>query len=217
MSETQIYKWWWDQTRKRMKKLKNAKSSNVLTTDTKNSQQAAFETSDRDMSKSGEEAIENHNKKIESRLQPISDQPEIATTANHFYSKICESESAAKPFDGLYLNRQQTSELLAASQNFFVPAIDEFGGYSSRLRIPEAMANVEKDNLVKDLKNKSKGLLAKNNEIYEKKPAQQLLIEDHEDSNNAGANVNLCELLGIDVEKIALSIVEKDLASKLEN
>jgi len=23
MSETQIYKWWWDQTRKRMKKLKN--------------------------------------------------------------------------------------------------------------------------------------------------------------------------------------------------
>lgn len=123
------------------------------------------------MSKSGEEAIENPNKKIESRLQPISDQPEIATTANHFYSKIYESESAAKPFDGLYLNRQQTSELLAASQNFFVPAIDEFGGYSSRLRIPEAMANVEKDNLVKDLKNKSKGLLAKNNEIYEKKPA----------------------------------------------
>ena len=24
MSETQIYKWWWDQTRKRMKKLKKA-------------------------------------------------------------------------------------------------------------------------------------------------------------------------------------------------
>ena len=24
MSETQIYKWWWDQTRKRMKKLRNA-------------------------------------------------------------------------------------------------------------------------------------------------------------------------------------------------
>lgn len=213
MSETQIYKWWWDQTRKRMKKLKNAKSSNILAADNKNSQQAAFETSDRDMSKSGEEAIENHNRKIES-LQPISDQPEMmSTTANYFYSKICEPESAAKPFGGLSLKRQQTSELLAASQNFFVPAIDEFGGYSSRLRIPEAMANVEKENLIKDLKNKSKGLLAKNNEIYEK-PA--LLIEDHEDSN-AGANVNLCELLGIDVEKIALSIVEKDLASKLDH
>lgn len=199
-----------------MKKLKNAKGSNIVAADNKNSQGAAFETSDRDMSKSGEEAIENHNKKIGS-LQPISDQAELTTTANHFYSKICEPESAVKPFGGLSLKRQQTSELLAASQNFFVPAIDEFGGYSSRLRIPEAMAKVEKDNLTKDLKNKSKGLLAKNNEIYEKKPAQQLLIEDHEDSNNAGANVNLCELLGIDVEKIALSIVEKDLASKHEN
>lgn len=26
MSETQIYKWWWDQTRKRMRKLKNSTS-----------------------------------------------------------------------------------------------------------------------------------------------------------------------------------------------
>ena len=30
MSETQIYKWWWDQTRKRMKKLKKATSTKLL-------------------------------------------------------------------------------------------------------------------------------------------------------------------------------------------
>ena len=28
MSETQIYKWWWDQTRKRIKKLKNFAATN---------------------------------------------------------------------------------------------------------------------------------------------------------------------------------------------
>jgi hypothetical protein len=28
MSETQIYKWWWDQTRKRMKKLKSFAAAN---------------------------------------------------------------------------------------------------------------------------------------------------------------------------------------------
>ena len=27
MSETQIYKWWWDQTRKRVKKIKNEKKT----------------------------------------------------------------------------------------------------------------------------------------------------------------------------------------------
>ena len=30
MSETQIYKWWWDQTRKRMKKLKKATGTKLL-------------------------------------------------------------------------------------------------------------------------------------------------------------------------------------------
>jgi len=29
MSETQIYKWWWDQTRKRMKKLKSVAQSRL--------------------------------------------------------------------------------------------------------------------------------------------------------------------------------------------
>lgn len=40
----------------------------------------------------------------------------------------------------LSLKRQKTSELLASGSGFYVPAIDEFGGYSSRLRIPDAMA-----------------------------------------------------------------------------
>merc|ERR1711981_213179 len=33
MSETQIYKWWWDQTRKRMKKLKKATGTKLLSPD----------------------------------------------------------------------------------------------------------------------------------------------------------------------------------------
>ena len=33
MSETQIYKWWWDQTRKRMKKLKKATGTKLLLPD----------------------------------------------------------------------------------------------------------------------------------------------------------------------------------------
>jgi len=33
MSETQIYKWWWDQTRKRLKKLKKAGGVNLKRTD----------------------------------------------------------------------------------------------------------------------------------------------------------------------------------------
>jgi len=42
----------------------------------------------------------------------------------------------------LSLKRQKTSELLAqGGQSFFVPAIDEFGGYSSRLRIPEVISS----------------------------------------------------------------------------
>jgi len=35
MSETQIYKWWWDQTRKRLKKLKKATSSKLFAVDCK--------------------------------------------------------------------------------------------------------------------------------------------------------------------------------------
>ena len=30
MTETQIYKWWWDQTRKRVKKLKNDKNTGCM-------------------------------------------------------------------------------------------------------------------------------------------------------------------------------------------
>jgi len=37
----------------------------------------------------------------------------------------------------LSLKRQRTSEAILATQDFYVPAIDEFGGYSSRLRIPD--------------------------------------------------------------------------------
>ncbi len=36
------------------------------------------------------------------------------------------------------------------------------------------------------------------------------------DESCAGANVNLCEMLGIDVEAMAIEIVEKDLAKKDE-
>jgi hypothetical protein len=52
MTETQIYKWWWDQTRKRMKKLKSVAGANVpisgsfASKQDRNSSDLHFETSD---------------------------------------------------------------------------------------------------------------------------------------------------------------------------
>ncbi len=160
MTETQIYKWWWDQTRKRMKKLKSANGSIVPVSgkQDRNSSDLPFETSGQAKSidvKKDEEKKSEYDEKI----------PQISGEVDQLEDK---QASATKKFDyqtkdksiNLSLKRQQTSELLAAGQNFFVPAIDEFGGYSSRLRIPEIIANSEDDQAMSQL-SRNKNLSAK--------------------------------------------------------
>lgn len=78
MSETQIYKWWWDQTRKRMKRLKNAAGSqlNEQINPMKGKKRAKFEEiTDQKVSKKEKNQAEvmKKNKKIE-KLDQISDQ-----------------------------------------------------------------------------------------------------------------------------------------------
>lgn len=111
----------------------------------------------------------------------------------------------------LSLKRQKTSELLASSSGFYVPAIDEFGGYSSRLRIPETTAAnasasteaSEKCSIV-DKKPSKKASTTLSELRYEEEDGQKKWMDKD-------ANLSLHHLLGIDVEKIALEIVMQDL------
>jgi len=74
----------------------------------------------------------------------ISDLDIVSKTCINALNKQPQSGATGKT-GSLSLKRQRTSELLAASQGFFVPAIDEFGGYSSRLRIPEMLSSKQEE------------------------------------------------------------------------
>lgn len=113
MTEQQIYKWWWDQTRKRSRK-----------------------------------AI----KKSKASLSKTKDQEEQHDSGNS--SSLNDEEG----------------EMIVSFQ-------DEFGGYSSRLRINSS------------------------NKQQIKKQVQEL-----KDEEGPNVEINLCELLNIDVDKIALQI-----------
>ena len=121
MSETSIYKWWWDQTRKRAKKVAN---------NGKNIQMDSYES------------------------------------------------------------------------KFFIPATDEFGGYSSRLRIPNTHC-LEELTRCSDFQSSQGSELSQREDIFEAGS-----IKNIDDTSNL--EQNLCELLGIDVEKMAKKIVNKD-------
>ena len=84
--------------------------------------------------------IVNKTKEITNKNKETSDQ-------------ISDIYSDSYPKKQLSLKRQKTSELIANSQGFFVPSIDEFGGYSSRLRIPEIVGEVDP---IKDAEVKTK-------------------------------------------------------------
>ena len=97
-----------------------------------------------------------------------------------------------------------------------VPCIDEFGGYSSRLRIPELEGAGSKPRSVRakpqavtmdnsldaSLNGDSKGKRAENEEDLDM------------GRQSSSLNYNLCSLLGIDVEEIALQIVIKDQTNR---
>ena len=107
----------------------------------------------------------------------------------------------------LVLKRQKTSELFNSSSSFFVPAIDEFGGYSSRLRIPEIVTErTEKVTPPENKKSAKKQALKLSASVTHK--------ENGAKDSNGSLNLSLCHLLGIDVEKIALEIVTKDIKGK---
>ena len=103
MNETQVYKWWWDQTRKRQK------------------------------------IIKNEQKNMPTTLQ----------------------------------NNYESGETKAEEYEVMLPSTDEFGGYSSRLRLQEVYIESKKD-------------------------------------DNQNLESNLCQLLGIDIEAMALAIVMED-------
>jgi len=92
-----------------------------------------------------------------------------------------------------------------------VPTIDEFGGYASRIRIPDLMGLPLSDNTNKptDVQSRQsttpKSVKSKQREHARKE--EELLADD----GCTGENINLCNLLGIDVEKLALEIVDEDL------
>ena len=117
MSEQQIYKWWWDQTRKRSKKAVRKSKPFEKNIDI-------------------DGPVERHND---------------------------EESSSVNEEDG---------EMIVSFQ-------DEFGGYCSRLRIDGQ---------------KKKG----------EKPEED--VEMQEDDGGANIDINLCKLLNIDVDKIALKI-----------
>ena len=82
--------------------------------------------------------------------------------------------------------------MIASGQGFLVPAIDEFGGYSSRLRIPEILSangggasNLDQDTSSNDSKKLKKP---------SKKQAQKFCAEDGfgDVDNKSQANQNLC-------------------------
>ena len=117
MTEQQIYKWWWDQTRKRSRKA------------IRKSRATASRSKDQD----------------------------------------------DEPYDGA-----NSSSLNDEDGEMIVSFQDEFGGYSSRLRINSSKKNEIRKQNSKDLKMKDEAFDAPNVEV------------------------NLCELLNIDVDKIAL-------------
>ncbi|CDW88553.1 UNKNOWN [Stylonychia lemnae] len=110
MNETQVYKWWWDQTRKRQKIL----------------------------SKSERDFIKNVKKSVSN------------------------------------ISQENSEELMGDASEFLIPSTDEFGGYSSRLRLHE------------------------------------VLINQNEREEQANLEQNLCKLLGIDIEAMALAIIMED-------
>lgn len=118
MTEQQIYKWWWDQTRKRSKKaVRKAKGS------------------------------------------------------GHFKDNKDEEDDSC--FGGNSSSPNEDGEMIVSFQ-------DEFGGYSSRLRIDsKKRATCDKD-------------------------IEDVPMQDEEGGPNV--DINLCQLLNIDVDKIALRI-----------
>ena len=92
-----------------------------------------------------------------------------------------------------------------------VPTIDEFGGYASRIRIPDLVGLPLSDNTNKLTDEQSRQSTApepvkmKAKEVAHKE--EELIADDC----CTGENVNLCNLLGIDVERLALEIVNEDL------
>ena len=102
-----------------------------------------------------------------------------------------------------------------------VPTIDEFGGYASRIRIPEMVGNPQPDKTNKSkAKSSSKKLLhspkarsPKDKDQSRKVQNVKCAVEmdEEEEDGLKGENINLCKLLGIDVERLALEIVNDDL------
>ena len=80
--------------------------------------------------------------------------------------------------EGLKKKGRQSISLESLSEaDLIIPQTDEFGGYSSRLRLNENYVSKKKE------------------------------VQVFEDVENGGLELNLCDLLGIDIEAKALEII----------
>ena len=82
---------------------------------------------------------------------------------------------------------EETSSIDGDSQQIFFPSTDEFGGYSSRLRLQSCQLGNDESNHTSQLSTC---------------PASQ--------TDNSILEFNLCDLLGIDIEAKALKIAMAD-------
>eukprot|EP00347_Sterkiella_histriomuscorum_P006462 403352682 len=153
MSDTQVYKWWWDQTRKRQKYL--------------SSQDKEF------ISNVGKQCLTQ--KSVSQTYQEDQDISQTLTDNS-------QNECSPQPMELQHHSKSKKDFEMICNGEFLIPSTDEFGGYSSRLRLHE-------------VSNSSFSILKSGDE-------NGLL--------NTQLEQNLCDLLGIDIEAMALAIVMED-------
>ena len=150
MNETQVYKWWWDQTHKKIKSRQNAQKSKArLVTDL-------------------------YQEEVEEKFAAS------LATADNTQLIIKEAKDGQK---------EKESDAGSSDDLNFMPAIDEFGGYSSRLRMHnDNTGDISSNGVVEESKASAKPTQTKNDLILTVENAPK------------GHQLSLHELLGIDIE-----------------
>ena len=108
MNETQVYKWWWDQTHKKIKSRQNAQKSKArLITDL-------------------------YQDEVEEKFAAS-----LATADNSqlIYKEVVDTSVSVLVAKDAQKDKQSEGGSSSTDDLNFMPAIDEFGGYSSRLRM----------------------------------------------------------------------------------
>ena len=176
MNETQVYKWWWDQTHKKIKSRQNAQRSKArLVTDL-------------------------YQEEVEEKFAAS------LATADNTQFIIKEAKDCQK---------DKESDTGASDDLNFMPAIDEFGGYSSRLRMHnDNSEDICSKGKVEECKQGTQPSAKQaTNKTSQTKNGVMLTAENVP----KGQQLSLHELLGIDIEQMALDIVNEDLQKRAQH